>query len=181
MTDSAVVSPCGTWRYRLDRTLDPARFITEPGDEPPLLFVMLNPSIADAETDDPTIRCLKGFTWALGSSRFVVVNLYAYRATSPSALLKVGMRQRVGPCNDATIELAADEVHRNGGGVIVAWGARAIDGPAHASRVHRVLGLLRGPDLDRPLYALGVTASGQPRHPLYLLASARPRHWSPPR
>ena len=104
----AVLSDCGTYRYRLWRKW---------GCGSPLLFVMLNPSTADAEVDDATIRRCLGFADAHGFGELEVVNLYAYRATDPADLKRAGYP--VGPDNDAHIEdamhaCAAVERRRNG-------------------------------------------------------------------
>src|SRR5437868_12651695 len=72
---SAVISPCGKFRYRLTRQW---------GEGAALPFVMLNPSTADAEQDDPTIRKCVGFAKRMGYDGIEVVNLYAYRATKPT-------------------------------------------------------------------------------------------------
>lgn len=75
---SAVVSDCGRYRYRLDRIWDTAL--------PAVTFIMLNPSTADASNDDATIRRLagtNGFARRWGCGALIVVNLYAWRATTP--------------------------------------------------------------------------------------------------
>ena len=48
---SAIISVCGQYRYELSR---PGAIMA--AAEPPEVFVMLNPSKADATPDDPTIR-----------------------------------------------------------------------------------------------------------------------------
>lgn len=71
---SATISECGRYRYRLTR-----RF----ADGPCATFVMLNPSTADETIDDPTIRRCRNFAIREGCGGLVVVNLFAYRATDP--------------------------------------------------------------------------------------------------
>ena len=74
---TAVISQDGLYRYHLERRWSDAPFLT---------FVMLNPSTADAEIDDPTIRRCVGFSKREGAGGIAVVNLYAFRATSPADL-----------------------------------------------------------------------------------------------
>jgi hypothetical protein len=125
-------------------------------------FVMLNPSTADHEIDDPTIRRCVRFADQLGATGLVVVNLYAYRATRPADLWRA--TDPVGPDGDATLEEFLALSARHGGPLIAAWGAQA-----HADRVDAVLAM---PGANR-LQALGLTKAGAPRHPLYLPADAR--------
>lgn len=146
---SAVFSPDGRYRYRLDRAW---------GSGPPMVAVWLNPSTADAETDDPTVRRGMGFARAAGCGRLVVVNLFGWRATDPAQLRTAA--DPVGPDNDAWIAAAAAEPAAV---VVAGWGARA-----DPIRVRTVLGLLG----DSQLFCLGRTAGGAPRHPLYLPVTA---------
>src|SRR3954470_11499675 len=74
---SAAFSSCMTWRYRLTRYWGPGSMLP---------FVMLNPSTADDEVDDPTIRRCMGFARREGLGGIVVANLYALRATYPKSL-----------------------------------------------------------------------------------------------
>jgi hypothetical protein len=132
---------------------------------------MLNPSTADASTNDPTLaRCI-GFTQRHGFGMLTVVNLYALRATDPAAL--AGHPDPIGPHNDTFIALAAEHTDRH----IAAWGAHATatsHAGAAACRAHAVTAALTTM-LNRRglgLWNLGTTSSGQPRHPLYLPADA---------
>ena len=80
---SAVISDCGKYRYVLER---------DKGSNP-LVFLMLNPSTADASLDDPTIRRCRRFSEDNGYTGIVVVNLYAYRAPCKSAHLLFWQQQ----------------------------------------------------------------------------------------
>lgn len=153
----ATVSPCGKYRYDLTRTWSDGGGIA--------LFIMLNPSTADATIDDPTIRRCIGFAKREHCGGLAVVNLFARRATVPDLLL--GCENPTGPDNQATIRrwLSDERVYV----VIAAWGAwwRAQrDRPARLN----VEGLAR--DAGRTLYCLGKTKDGDPRHPLYVKGDA---------
>jgi hypothetical protein len=147
----ATLSPDGVYRYTLGRRWGQgARRV---------VFVMLNPSTADANVDDPTIRKCVGFSKRWGFDALTVVNLFAFRATKPKVLFDAGYP--VGPENDRYIASECATAER----VVVAWGAHIQPDYMHARRVVRMLrGLVRGGEL----YCLGLTDSGSPRHPLML-------------
>ena len=124
---------------------------------------MLNPSTADAVRDDPTIRRCIGFARAWGYRRLVVTNIFALRATLPSALR--GAADPVGPRNDRYILRAARDADR----VVCAWGVHG----ALGNREAEVLALLR----DLALENLGLTQGGYPRHPLYVAGLTVPSRY----
>lgn len=121
-----------------------------------VLFIMLNPSRADEERNDPTIRRCIGFARDWGFGILEVVNLFALMSTDPKGLLKA--EDPIGPDNDAAIRSAlvvADTV-------VLAWGNHALD---HKERAAAVAEMAR--EVVRP-YCLGLTLRGAPRHPLRL-------------
>lgn len=152
----------GPYRYSLSR-----RWATGAGQRI-ATFVMLNPSTADAEADDPTIRRCVGFARALGCGALRVANLYALRATRPADLWAAD--DPVGPDNDAWLTTCAAVAEATGGPLVAAWGQHA--------RPDRVRAVLRLPGMHR-LSAYGVTRAGHPRHPLYLPAAADLQPWPP--
>jgi hypothetical protein len=158
MDRAAVLSPCGRYRYALSR-----RWAT--GGRA-VIWLMLNPSTADAHRDDPTLRRVTGYARAWGYSALTVVNLYAYRATDPRALFTAS--DPIGPGNDAHIRRAAETGER----IIAAWGAHA-----RPDRIAAVLALLEHARATDRVHALALTASGQPKHPLYLRADLAPAPW----
>jgi hypothetical protein len=157
MVRRARFSACGRYRWWLQRRWDPGA--------PPLLFIGLNPSRADAERDDPTLRRLIGFARGWGYGALEVLNLFAAVSPSPAALRRLAdpvgaeadswIRRRLAACPTAPLWL--------GWGALGGW----------CGREAAVLPLLRG----RRLLALGSTRGGQPRHPLYLPASAGLEPW----
>ena len=148
---SARMSPCGLYRYTLSRHWGPGEA---------LMFVMLNPSTADADLDDPTIRRCVGFAKREGFSALTVVNLYAYRATDPKALLTCG--DPVGPDNDQILSLYLLRPWTYTQPVVCAWGANA--------KPDRVKAFMEKHD-EGNLFCLGTTKSGAPKHPLYIPAN----------
>lgn len=138
-----------------------------------LCWVMLNPSTADDEKDDATIRRVKRFTRDYGYGSLVVVNLFAARATDPDELLVIEDLQ--GPGNARALRLEM----RRSTDVVFAWGAW------FATNRHRRV--QNGVKLERPNVeaiarkfgheplCLGWTANGEPAHPLRLAADMRLR------
>jgi len=126
-------------------------------------FVMLNPSVADDTTDDPTIRRCSGFAKSFGWRGFVVINLFAARCTDPHRL--AGMMRDfniIGPENDAMfVALAADRTRP----VVAAWGVAG----GNLARFRAAEIIQRVPINWK---CLGTTQDGSPRHPLFVKADA---------
>lgn len=142
----------GPYRYFLWRTWAPAR-----GS---VLWVMFNPSRADGEEDDPTLRRCLGFSESWGFGGFEVVNLYALRSPEPWRVFDVD--DPVGPRNDAVVASCIARATL----IIAAWGS--LIGPRHTVRVAKIEALT-----DRAgvrLECLGQTFHGHPYHPLRLRA-----------
>lgn len=158
-----VLSECGLYRTWLTREL---------GGERPLVSIGANPSIADAETDDQTMRKEQAFARLWGCGRLIKVNMYAYRATKPSDMWKaekagvdiVGCDVR-GLHNDAFIQKAINDAFHHKGIVLACWGA--------IPKLPRVNEFLRKLDTypfrdEVPLMCLGTNDNGSPKHTLYL-------------
>jgi hypothetical protein len=156
----AKISDDGLYRYTLGR-----RWSQDLSDGA-AVFVMLNPSTADAAVDDPTIRRCIGFAKALGYGGLHVVNLYAFRATKPADLWRAA--DPIGPDNDEHLRETFKAAAREGRAVIAAWSANA-----QPLRAEFVGALARAAGVT--LQALGFTKDGAPRHPLYLRADAEPQ------
>lgn len=130
----------------------------------PCVFIMLNPSTADGEKDDPTIRRCVAFAKAWGYERLEVVNLFAFRATNPKALLALGHNDDpVGVKNQDHVSQATSEA----GIIIAAWGSHG----SHLGQDETVRGWI---PYDKPVHVLGLTKDLQPRHPLYLRSDSKP-------
>ncbi len=147
VSNGAVLSDCETYRYKLWRWWDT--------EGRPVVFVGLNPSTADATTDDPTVRRCIGFARDWGYGGMILVNLYALRATDPRELWT--HPDPVGLQNNAYLHGAV----RLTDTVVAAWGS-GIGRRPRARRVVQMLGQ------HVPWHCLGHTREGHPRHPLYL-------------
>jgi hypothetical protein len=154
-TRSARFSPDRRYRYTLRRQWDA---------EDALVFVMLNPSDADADRDDPTIKRCGATARRYGYGGILVLNLYAYQSSTPAVLWTV--EDPVGPDNDVTLRRHLRVAARYSTPVVCAWG-----NGARPDRVAAFLAL-RPPGID--LRCLGTTLDGSPIHP-----SARGRHRVP--
>ncbi|AXI48268.1 hypothetical protein C1J03_21090 [Sulfitobacter sp. SK012] len=154
---TAVYSDCERYRYALTRVWDPTA--------QSVLFVMLNPSTATEVHNDPTVERCERRARTLGYGGFRVTNIFAYRATDPRDMRAA--TDPIGPDNDRMItkgvQWATD--------VIAAWGTHG----AHLDRGATVGAMLR--QLDKPVFHLGLTKHGHPKHPLYLRYTAQPDHW----
>lgn len=121
---------------------------------PRIVFVMLNPSTADATRDDPTIRRCISFArrWSFGS--LDVVNLFAYRATEPAMLAQVD--DPVGPDNEFHLKRAIMRADK----IVLAWGNHGTLREQHAVFERSFPG--------ETFFCLGLTQAGHPKHPLYV-------------
>lgn len=163
---TAVISECGTYRYMLRRDPPSGLGFSMP-DVGTALFIMLNPSTADATVDDPTIRRCKAFAYRWGCNGLAVMNLYALRSPSPADLWR--HPNPVGPDNDMWLRTAARE-HET---VVFAWGANAK--PDRVREVHSIFSGSR----HRQILCLGTTKDGSPRHPLYVRGDQPLVDWKP--
>lgn len=152
MISWATFSPCRTHRYTLGRRWS---------DQPLVMFIGLNPSTADENIDDPTVRRCITYAKDWGYGGLLMTNIFAYRSTDPKGLL--GCEDPVGSDNDKALL----ECYQQAGIAIAAWG------------VH---GTLLGRDshvktLLPKLHYLKLTKDGHPGHPLYLPKTLKPILW----
>jgi hypothetical protein len=144
----ARLSPCRRYRYRLWRTWDDRR--------PPVVYIMLNPSIADEQQDDATItRCIRRAE-NLGAGGIIVMNLFSLVSTKPRGLYTA--EDPVGPETDAELlDACRGALH-----VICGRGNHG----AYRNRAAQLLSLLRANDINPK--ALHINDDGSPKHPLYI-------------
>jgi hypothetical protein len=156
MRKRASLGGAGRYRYSLQRAWDPAG--------PRALFVLLNPSRADAHLDDPTLRRCLGFARGAGAGALEVVNLFALRTPDPRALRTAD--DPVGPGNRRAQRRAVARADL----VILGWGACAVAEEASPGFLRCLARWRMANDPPVPVWCLGTTGSGAPRHPLYVPA-----------
>lgn len=163
---SAEISECGRYRWWLRRSWqlwdDQGQHVEGKGV---CCFVMLNPSTADAMQDDPTIRRCIGFARAWGYDTLSVRNLFPWRATDPKELLVIDRGHCLGSPRGGIELMAAATADM----LVAAWGAGV---PFERDR--EVLRAWRDSFPAMPIYCLGTTKHGHPRHPLYVKADTLP-------
>ena len=147
-TRNAIISADGKYRYQLSRIWDE--------EKPNILFIMLNPSTADADVDDPTIRRVMNFSKSWGYGGVFVGNLYAFRSTDPKALRNTD--DPVGEDNIEHIKELIGVTER----VVYAWGNNQKEPEWLSSLV------------DTP-YCIDISKKGLPKHPLYLKSELHPK------
>ena len=155
----AIISDDKLYRYALWRQWDASR--------PGCNFVLLNPSTADADNDDPTIirLCARAKTAGFGS--LAVTNAYAYRTKSPKELAKFARAggDPVGPQN----ERALYAFGRNAKAVLIGWGTHVDE--ARPDRHKALLAFYSAAGID--VHDLGRNSDGTPKHPLYIAYNQR--------
>lgn len=149
MQRNATISDCGKYRYLLRRTWD--------NTKPLVLFCMLNPSTADAEVDDATIRSCVRLSKGMGFGGLEVVNLMAWRATDPKHIPPMPS-EALGSDNPRTVNAAVVRCET----IICAWGA-------HPYAKRFAGGMMDLVKLNgKQAQCFGVTKDGAPKHPLYI-------------
>jgi len=152
---SAILSPCGLYRYRLDRDCG----LPFEGSKV-IAYFGINPSTADATLDDQTVRKWRGFTVRNGGHRFIVGNVFSYRATDVRELGKADVS--FGPDHFFHI----DQIIAEADLLVPCWG--------NSSKVPKnlrgMIGMLMMAlkESGKPVVHFGFTKSGDPLHPLTL-------------
>ena len=148
MKKAAILSEDNLYRYQLSRIWDESK--------PLILFIMLNPSTADADVDDSTIRRVIRFTTSWGYGGVYVANLYAFRSTDPKALKHTD--DPVGKENVSYITHLIGMADK----VVYAWGNNQKE-PIWLS------------ELVQTPYCIDLSKNGIPKHPLYLKSELIPK------
>tara|TARA_B100001094_G_C17999483_1_gene704394 strand:- start:121 stop:579 length:459 start_codon:yes stop_codon:yes gene_type:complete len=147
MEKGAIISDCKKFRYRLWRVWDKTK--------PKVLFIMLNPSTADENNDDPTIRRCINFAKSWGYGGVFIGNLFAYRTAYPKELKEAGFL--IGDDNESHLKEMKGLCDK----VVCAWGNQ-FEAPSRITSI-----------FDN-LYCIELSKTGIPKHPLYLKKELKP-------
>lgn len=144
---SAMFSKDRAYRYWLFRGWDDTL--------PLMMFIGLNPSTANEDEDDPTIRRVVDFAKSWGYGGVYMMNLYAIVSSDPKVLLT---------CEDplGKNDQFFDDISKEVDAVLFAWGAFKVNGRDEVMKT-------RFPNA----YCLGVNKNGSPKHPLYVPGSMK--------
>lgn len=160
MIKKALISNDKKYRYSLSRIWDDSK--------PSVMFIMLNPSTADSDVDDPTIRRCIGFAKSWGYGGIYVGNLFAYRSTDPKKLFNSD--NPIGHHNKNWLDTMSIGCEK----VVCAWGNSGI-----VKRLGDKFGTeykpLKGID---NLYYIDLCNDGTPKHPLYLKSNLELKKYS---
>ena len=131
-------------------------------------FIMLNPSMADAEKDDPTIRKCVGFARRWGFSRLVATNLIPVVSPDPYALPPwsgIDMKNR------ASLQRWLGKADL----VVAAWGSQ----PKALCRTIALAEHIRLIKQTAPVafHCIGLTKNGEPLHPSRAAYTEGPTLW----
>jgi hypothetical protein len=152
MEKSARISDCQKYRYTLSRTWKPKGLI--------FAFFGVNPSTADANLDDQTVKKWVGFTDRNGGRGFIAGNPFAFRATNVKEL--ASCEDPVGGYNLMNLKIIIEKADV----LVPCWGNTS-KVPAYL-RHHFSALLLDLIESDKPVRIFGKTKSGDPKHPLML-------------
>lgn len=153
MRREALISECEKYRYTLSRIWK----------EEGLLYAYfgINPSTADANIDDATVKKWIGFTERNGGRGFIVANVFAYRAADVKDLAKCDNPEG-GAENSWHIKTVIDKADI----LVPCWGNSAkVPGPMRHNMSALLLELIES---GKPVKIFGQTKSGDPKHPLML-------------
>lgn len=145
MIKDARFSECGKYRFWLSRVWDPGNL--------PLMLIGLNPSTANANIDDPTIRRIISLSSSNGYGGIWMTNLFPFVTAYPEKII-----------NDRIVEndMHLLEIDDKCSGVCFCWGNFDVKGRDYSMRA-----------LFHHALCFGKNKNGSPKHPLYLKSNTQ--------
>lgn len=151
MIKSAEISNCGNYRYSLSRVWNE--------ELPKCCFWGINPSIADSNIDDATVRKMIGFSSRMSYGGFYLGNIFPYRSTDVK-----GLSVAENPYGEPSKFPIPDQKFLDAVIHIAAWGNSSKIPKSLRFRIQEFVDYFDNEEIN--LYSIGITKSGDPRHPL---------------
>lgn len=135
-----------------------------------VLFIMLNPSIADQNIDDPTIRRIKSFSVNWGYDGVFVVNLNSYITSNPLNLVSVDAQKEVTHHFEKNFAQIKEAMQMECVKLIVcAYGNNQYIQEIRIKEIYKI-----ADELKINLYCIKKNKDNSPAHPLYLKSDLKP-------
>lgn len=150
--NSAVISDCGLFRYRLDRDVQAEGKV--------FAYFGVNPSTADHEVDDHTVKKWIGFTLRNGGRKFIVGNVFSYRDKNVKALANAEA------CIGAEHNFYINQIIQEADVLVPCWGDAKKVPLALRGELNLLMQVLI--ESGKPVLHFGRTVGGDPLHPLKL-------------
>lgn len=145
----AEFSVCKKYRYQLFRVWDKTK--------PKIAFIGLNPSTANENENDPTIRRVISFANSWGYGGIIMYNLFAIVGSDPAILLTpIDLQKNNQWYLDGILNQCED--------VCFCWGSFK----EAKERAKEIISLF-----DNSI-CLGINSDGSPKHPLYVPGKTKP-------
>jgi hypothetical protein len=162
--NSAVISPCGLFRYRLDRLVQESGLVAA--------FFGVNGSTAGPIEEDHTTLKWRGFSLRNSFRRYIAANPFAFRSKDVKLLAKVA--DPVGPDNARYLA----EIIAEADILMPCWGNRAKVPPSLRHHLDALKTALFAS--GKPVRIFGLTSGGDPKHPLMLGYDTPLIEWTAP-
>lgn len=161
---NAILSPDKKHRYFLSRIWN------DKPDKKIVLFIMLNPSMADQNIDDPTIRRIKSFSVNWGYDGVFVVNLNSYITSNPLHLISVDALKEAKFHYEKNFAQIKEAMQMECVKLIVcAYGNNQYIQEIRIKEIYKI-----ADELKIDLHCIKQNKDGSPAHPLYLKSDLKP-------
>ena len=147
-SNGAIFSLHGKYRYVLWRIWN--------NNLPKIMFIGLNPSTANGNNDDPTIRKVKKIAYNLKYGGIFMLNLFTYVTAYPKELEGKNFNIKLA---DEYLKYYASQSKK----IVFAWGSFK----QTTKRSKEVINMFPN------AYALHINKDGSPKHPLYVKSDTK--------
>lgn len=150
--------------YDKNESKNTFRYCLKGNGENPLIVIGLNPSTADNEKPDPTMKAVVTFVEKNGFDGFLMINLYPLRTPSPAILKQKGFDADIHKKNMQKIDSYLKKI--NEPTILLAFGAKIEEIKFLKKCLIDIVEVCQ--KYNPKWMCLKKTNSGHPCHPLYL-------------